>query len=105
MPTILESVKKKVFINLVVLISGLNVSSSKVSDCQENLLRFLNLAEEDQGTVTEGILGALDGFLLVLTKEGDIIYTSDNISTFLGLQQVVNFVCFFCLLFLSIGAP
>nr|AAT72404.1 hypoxia-inducible factor 1 alpha [Palaemon pugio] len=31
---------------------------------------------------------ALDGFLLVLSTEGDIIYSSENIATFLGLPQV-----------------
>nr|APU88435.1 hypoxia-inducible factor 1 alpha [Palaemon carinicauda] len=31
---------------------------------------------------------ALDGFLLVLSTEGDIIYSSENIASFLGLPQV-----------------
>ncbi|XP_066937589.1 protein similar-like isoform X5 [Macrobrachium rosenbergii] len=33
-------------------------------------------------------LKALDGFLLVLSTEGDIIYSSENIAAFLGLPQV-----------------
>ncbi|KAK4313199.1 hypothetical protein Pmani_015430 [Petrolisthes manimaculis] len=33
-------------------------------------------------------LKALDGFLLALSTDGDIVYTSENISTFLGLQQI-----------------
>ena len=31
---------------------------------------------------------ALDGFLLVLSKDGDIIYISETVAKYLGLQQV-----------------
>ncbi|XP_069949786.1 protein similar isoform X4 [Cherax quadricarinatus] len=34
------------------------------------------------------LLKALDGFLLVLSTDGDIVYTSENIIAFLGLPQV-----------------
>lgn len=33
-------------------------------------------------------LKALDGFLMVLSEDGDMIYLSDNISKCLGLAQV-----------------
>lgn len=40
-------------------------------------------------------LKALDGFLMVLSEDGDMIYLSDNISKCLGLAQVgsVGFLC------------
>ena len=31
---------------------------------------------------------ALDGFLIVLSKDGDIIYISESVARYLGLQQV-----------------
>lgn len=34
------------------------------------------------------LIKALDGFLLVLSEEGDITYASANITELLGLQQV-----------------
>lgn len=33
-------------------------------------------------------LKALDGFLMVLTEEGDMIYLSENVNKHLGLSQV-----------------
>lgn len=39
-------------------------------------------------------LKALDGFLMVLSEDGDMIYLSENISKCLGLAQVVVLV--FC---------
>lgn len=33
-------------------------------------------------------LKSLDGFLLILSGDGDITYVSENISEFLGLSQV-----------------
>lgn len=33
---------------------------------------------------------ALEGFLLVLSKEGDIVFLSDNVSRYLGLSQVIQ---------------
>lgn len=38
-------------------------------------------------------LKALDGFLLVLSDEGDITYVSENIGEILGLSMV-NILCF-----------
>lgn len=37
-------------------------------------------------------LKALDGFLMVLSEDGDMIYLSENISKCLGLAQV-RFIC------------
>lgn len=34
------------------------------------------------------ILGALDGFLLVLSTDGDITYVSQNVAEILGIQQI-----------------
>lgn len=31
---------------------------------------------------------ALDGFLVVLSTDGDIIYVSENINDYIGIQQV-----------------
>ena len=36
---------------------------------------------------------SLDGFLLVLSQEGDMIYISDNVSKFIGLNQVGLSIC------------
>lgn len=35
---------------------------------------------------------ALDGFLIVLSTDGDVIYVSENIHDFIGIQQVINSV-------------
>lgn len=34
------------------------------------------------------LIKALDGFLFALSEEGDITYVSENITDYLGLQQV-----------------
>lgn len=34
------------------------------------------------------LIKALDGFLLVLSDDGDITYVSENVTELLGLQQV-----------------
>lgn len=34
-------------------------------------------------------LQTLDGFLLVLAKEGDFVYLSENVSDYLGITQVI----------------
>lgn len=53
--------------------------------------------EEDVKPSKDALLGneseqmliqALDGFLLVLSEEGDITYASENITELLGLQQI-----------------
>lgn len=44
---------------------------------------------------TDMILSVLEGFLMVLTAHGDIIYLSDNVSKYMGLSQVQTLTCFF----------
>lgn len=34
------------------------------------------------------VMKALDGFLIVLSTEGDVIYVSENIQDYIGIQQV-----------------
>lgn len=41
-------------------------------------------ADEEENIVMK----ALDGFLIVLSTDGDIIYVSENINDFIGIQQV-----------------
>lgn len=39
-------------------------------------------------------LKALEGFVMVLTAEGDMAYLSENVSKHLGLSQVRRAACF-----------
>lgn len=39
-------------------------------------------------------LKALEGFVMVLTAEGDMAYLSENVSKHLGLSQVRGAACF-----------
>lgn len=34
------------------------------------------------------VMKALDGFLIVLSTDGDVIYVSENIQDYIGIQQV-----------------
>lgn len=34
------------------------------------------------------VMKALDGFLIILSNEGDVIYVSENIQEHIGIQQV-----------------
>lgn len=38
-------------------------------------------------------LKALEGFVMVLTAEGDMVYLSENVSKHLGLSQVSCLLC------------
>ena len=40
---------------------------------------------------------ALDGFVLVIDREGDIVYISESVSTYLGMAQVSLFTLYPCL--------
>ncbi len=39
-------------------------------------------------------LKALEGFLVVLSEDGDMVYLSENVSKSMGLTQVANCWCF-----------
>ncbi len=39
-------------------------------------------------------LKALEGFLMVLSEDGDMVYLSENVSKGMGLTQVANCWCF-----------
>lgn len=40
------------------------------------------------------VMKALDGFLLILSNDGDVIYVSENIQEYIGIQQVCNRMIF-----------
>lgn len=35
-------------------------------------------------------MNALDGFLIILSTDGDVIYVSENIHEYIGIQQVCS---------------
>lgn len=39
-------------------------------------------------------LKALEGFLMVLSEDGDMVYLSENVSKSMGLSQVAKCLCF-----------
>lgn len=39
-------------------------------------------------------LKALDGFVIILSSDGDIVYLSQNVSDYLGISQVNHLNCF-----------
>lgn len=43
---------------------------------------------ESASNFDELFLKALDGFMLVLSNNGDMIYLSENVSDYLGISQV-----------------
>lgn len=50
---------------------------------------FDKLFADDEENI---VMKALDGFLIVLSTDGDVIYVSENIHDFIGIQQVINSV-------------
>lgn len=34
------------------------------------------------------VMKALDGFLIIMSKDGDVIYVSENIHEYIGINQV-----------------
>ena len=36
---------------------------------------------------------ALEGFLIILSQDSDIIYVSDNVAKYLGIAQVKSYFC------------
>lgn len=53
---------------------------------------WLNCAEASQL-----LKQTMDGFLLVLSNEGDITYVSENIVDFLGITKVSKGICYSCI--------
>lgn len=59
------------------------------------LFYFLVPEIEDPKEISEAdnesvFLKALDGFMMVLSDEGDIAYLSENVKDFLGISQVIK---------------
>lgn len=52
-------------------------------------LDVLNVESELDSQWNSSYLKALDGFLMVLSADGDIVYLSENVSKCLGLPQVI----------------
>lgn len=51
----------------------------------------MKFKEEDQllDKIDENlVMKALDGFVIVLSTDGDVIYVSENIQDYIGIQQV-----------------
>lgn len=59
---------------------------NKSLDEQENMIISLMSEGQDEENIT---LQALDGFLLILSGDGDITYISENITEHLGVSQVI----------------
>lgn len=47
--------------------------------------------KEEIKTDDSVFLKSLEGFLLVLSPEGDFVYLSENVSDYLGIQQVSKY--------------
>lgn len=56
----------------------------KPSDNSTSSEKFIENGEQFENLVMQ----ALDGFLLVLSADGDIIFVSENVADILGIQQV-----------------
>lgn len=73
---------------------SLSMDKKLYSECDDvKLSNLINNIDHDKMT-----LSSLDGFLLILSGDGDITYVSENISEFLGLSQV-SFLYFVVLCF------
>jgi len=64
--------------------------------CTDAVCGFAVEAEDESGTSTEldqklnqQYYKSLDGFLVVIAKNGDIVYVSENAEKYLGLTQVM----------------
>ena len=45
--------------------------------------------DEEEAAIDKLFPKALEGFIMVLTKEGDLVYLSEDIQKHLGLSQVI----------------
>lgn len=43
---------------------------------------------DEESSVENVVMQALDGFMFVLSGDGDVTYVSENVSEYLGIQQV-----------------
>ncbi|XP_045466731.1 hypoxia-inducible factor 1-alpha isoform X2 [Harmonia axyridis] len=68
-------------------IMRLAISYLRVRD-MINLIPALPGLEEDVKSDDSTFLKSLDGFLLVLSNDGDIVYLSENVSDYLGIGQI-----------------
>ncbi|XP_074037050.1 hypoxia-inducible factor 1-alpha isoform X3 [Leptinotarsa decemlineata] len=68
-------------------IMRLAISYLKVRD-MVNLVPELKVPDEETGTDGSIFLKSLDGFIVVLSAEGDFVYLSENVSDYLGLSQI-----------------
>ena len=48
----------------------------------------MDIEDEMKAQMNCFYLKALDGFVMVLTDDGDMIYISDNVNKYMGLTQV-----------------
>ena len=59
------------------------------SSCLINISGLTLVKEEEEIAIPDlDVLSCLDGFSLVLGAEGDIIYVSKNVSSYIGLKPV-----------------
>lgn len=62
----------------------------KFGDAAKDIVEDQLLHDIDENVVMK----ALDGFLIVLSTDGNVIYVSENIHEYIGIQQVcIDFVC------------
>jgi len=62
------------------------VNDSAVEDDSED--RDKNVSAELKVKLDQQYYKSLDGFLIVIAKNGDIVYVSENVEKYLGLTQV-----------------
>lgn len=53
-----------------------------------------SIKREEDGRIDPLFLRALEGFLLVLSGDGDMVYLSENVNRYLGLTQVMILTTF-----------
>lgn len=68
-------------------------------DCSGMLFDFADDKEEKENELESQLNGfylkALEGFLMVLSEDGDMVYLSENVSKSMGLTQVPDLCIFF----------
>lgn len=76
-----------IFRFLLVSFSCVNAVKIDELDADATFDDFDKLFADDEENI---VMKALDGFLIVLSTDGDIIYVSENIHDIIGIQQVIN---------------